>query len=45
VVASVGQQDSSLVANLAAADVLIVRPPLAPAAPAGSPCTILRLPA
>jgi molybdopterin molybdotransferase len=45
VVASVGQQDSSLVANLAAADVLIVRPPFAPAAPAGSPCTIIRLPA
>ncbi len=45
VVASVGQQDSSLVANLAAADVLIVRPPFAPAAPTGSSCTIIRLPA
>lgn len=45
VVAAVGSQDSSLVANLAAADVLIVRPPFAPAAAAGSPCTILRLPA
>lgn len=41
---SVGAQDSSLVGNLAAADALIVRPPFAPAAPAGSPCTILRLP-
>lgn len=44
VATSVGAQDSSLVANLAAADALIVRPPLVPAAPAGSPCTILRLP-
>ncbi len=42
---SVGAQDSSLVANLATANALIVRPPFAPAAPAGSPCTILRLPA
>jgi molybdopterin molybdotransferase len=45
VAASVGAQDSSLVANLAAANALIVRPPFAPAAAAGSPCTILRLPA
>lgn len=37
-------QDSSLVANLAAADALIIRAPHAPAAPAGSSCTILRLP-
>lgn len=44
VATSVGAQDSSLVANLAASDALIVRPPFAPAAPAGSPCTILRLP-
>ncbi len=44
VVASVGQQDSSLVANLAAADVLIVRPPFAPAAAGGDPCTVLCLP-
>lgn len=44
VASSVGVQDSSLVANLAAANALIVRPPFAPAAPAGSPCTILRLP-
>lgn len=41
---SVGAQDSSLVANLAAANALIIRPPFAPAAPAGSPCTIVRLP-
>lgn len=41
---AVGAQDSSLVANLAAANALIIRPPFAPAAPAGSPCTILRLP-
>lgn len=40
----VNAQDSSLVANLAAANALIIRPPYAPAAPAGSPCTILRLP-
>lgn len=45
VVVPVGQQDSSLVANLAAADVLIVRAPFAPATAAGDPCTILRLPA
>jgi len=44
VATSVGAQDSSLVANLAAADALIVRPPFAPAAAAGAPCTILRLP-
>ena len=44
VATSVGAQDSSLVANLAASDALIVRPPHASAAPAGSPCTILRLP-
>jgi len=44
VATSVGAQDSSLVANLAAANALIIRPPFAPAAPAGSLCTILRLP-
>jgi len=44
VATSVGMQDSSLVANLAAANALIIRPPFAPAAPAGSTCTILRLP-
>ncbi|EKS40316.1 molybdopterin molybdotransferase MoeA [Afipia clevelandensis] len=40
----VNAQDSSLVASLAAASALIIRPPFAPAAAAGSPCTILRLP-
>jgi len=44
VATSVGAQDSSLVANLAAADALIIRPPHSAAAPAGSPCNILRLP-
>jgi molybdopterin molybdotransferase len=41
----VNQQDSSLLGNLAAAQALLIRPPLAPAALAGSPCTIIRLPA
>lgn len=40
----VGHQDSSLVGNLASANALIVRPPHAPAAAAGSPCMILKLP-
>ena len=40
----VDQQDSSLLGNLAAARALVIRPPHAPAAPAGSPCEILRLP-
>jgi molybdopterin molybdotransferase len=40
----VNHQDSSLLGNLAAADALVIRPPFAPAAPAGSPCDILRLP-
>lgn len=44
VATSVGAQDSSLVANLAAANALIIRPPFASAAPAGSICMILRLP-
>lgn len=44
VATSVGAQDSSLVANLAAADALIIRPPHAASAPAGSSCNILRLP-
>lgn len=44
IASSVGAQDSSLVANLAAAHALIVRPPFAAAAPSGSPCTFLRLP-
>jgi len=40
----VNHQDSSLLANLAAAQALVVRAPFAPAAKAGSPCEILRLP-
>jgi molybdopterin molybdotransferase len=36
-------QDSSMLAPLAAADCLLMREPHAPAAQAGSPCTILRL--
>ncbi|MBR0894954.1 molybdopterin molybdotransferase MoeA [Bradyrhizobium tropiciagri] len=38
------QQDSSLLGNLAAARALLVRPPFAPAAVAGSECEILTLP-
>ncbi len=41
----VNQQDSSLLGNLAAAQALLIRPPLAAEAKAGSACTILRLPA
>jgi molybdopterin molybdotransferase len=41
----VNHQDSSLLANLSAARALLIRPPFAPAALAGSPCDILRLPA
>jgi molybdopterin molybdotransferase len=40
----VSHQDSSLVGNLAAARALVIRPPFAPAATAGSACDILRLP-
>ena len=40
----VTRQDSSLLGNLAAADVLVIRPPFAPAAPKGERCEILRLP-
>jgi molybdopterin molybdotransferase len=40
----VDHQDSSLLGNLAAARALVVRAPFAPAALAGSPCEILRLP-
>jgi molybdopterin molybdotransferase len=36
-------QDSSLMAALAKADCLVIRAPFAPAAPAGSPCVILKL--
>jgi molybdopterin molybdotransferase len=41
----VGHQDSSLLANLAAARALVIRPPFAPAEVAGAACDILRLPA
>jgi molybdopterin molybdotransferase len=40
----VGHQDSSLLGNLAAARALVIRPPFAPGAAAGSACDILRLP-
>jgi molybdopterin molybdotransferase len=40
----VDHQDSSLLGNLAAARALVIRSPFAPAAKAGSPCAILRLP-
>jgi molybdopterin molybdotransferase len=40
----VNHQDSSLLANLAAAQALLIRAPFAPAAKAGSDCEILRLP-
>ena len=36
-------QDSSLMASLAKADCLVIRPPGAPAAAAGSPCVVLKL--
>jgi molybdopterin molybdotransferase len=41
----VDHQDSSLLGNLAKAQALVIRPPFAPKATAGSPCDILRLPA
>jgi molybdopterin molybdotransferase len=40
----VNHQDSSLLAYLSAAQALVIRAPFAPAAAAGSPCEILRLP-
>jgi molybdopterin molybdotransferase len=40
----VTHQDSSLLRALSAAQALIVRPPHAPAAVAGSACRILKLP-
>jgi molybdopterin molybdotransferase len=40
----VNHQDSSLLANLSAAQALVIRAPFAPAAKAGSVCEILRLP-
>ena len=44
VVLPVNHQDSSLLANLAAAQALLVRAPFAPKAEAGSPCEVLLLP-
>jgi molybdopterin molybdotransferase len=41
---AVTKQDSSLLGNLAAAQGLLIRKPFAPAALAGSPCEIMRLP-
>jgi molybdopterin molybdotransferase len=41
----VSHQDSSLLANLTRAGALIIRPPHAPAAAAGTPCKVLKLPA
>ena len=41
---TVDHQDSSLLGNLAAARALVIRSPFAPAAQAGSPCVIFRLP-
>lgn len=40
----VNKQDSSLLGNLSLAHGLVIRPPHAPAAAAGSPCVILQLP-
>ncbi|KIZ40843.1 MULTISPECIES: gephyrin-like molybdotransferase Glp [Rhodopseudomonas] len=40
----VQRQDSSLLGKLAAAQALVIRSPFAPAASAGSACTILKLP-
>jgi molybdopterin molybdotransferase len=37
-------QDSSMLVPLAKADCLLVREPFAPAAPAGSPCAVIKLP-
>ena len=45
VATTVSHQDSSLLANLAAAQALVIRPPLAPAAAAGDTCALIRLPA
>jgi molybdopterin molybdotransferase len=41
-VVPVARQDSSMLRLLSEADCLLVRPPHAPAAPAGSPCRIIR---
>lgn len=44
VASPVTAQDSSLLANLSRSQGLVIRAPFAPAAKAGSPCEILRLP-
>jgi molybdopterin molybdotransferase len=44
VATAVTKQDSSLLGNLAVSEGLLIRKPFAPAATAGSPCTIIRLP-
>jgi len=44
IVLPVDHQDSSLLANLAAAQVLLVRAPFAPKAETGAACEVLRLP-
>ena len=44
IVTPVNHQDSSLLANLAAAQALLIRAPFAPAAKAGELCEIFRLP-
>lgn len=44
VATTVSHQDSSLLANLAVAQALVIRPPFAPAAAAGDLCTLIRLP-
>lgn len=44
VATALGNQDSSLTSVLSAGEALIVRPPHAAAAQAGSPCVILKLP-
>ena len=41
---SVGKQDSSLLGNLSVAEGLLIRPAHAPAAKAGDPCRVIRLP-
>lgn len=45
VATTVSHQDSSLLANLAQAQALILRPPHAPATAVGTPCSLIRLPA
>jgi molybdopterin molybdotransferase len=44
VVTALAPQDSSMLSVLVKADCLIIRPPNAPAAKSGDPCTIIRLP-